>query len=407
MLRSSLFALLIAVVTIRVSAQQSAADWPQWRGPQRSGVAAFNAPSSWPATLTKRWEVSVGGGHSSPVIAGDRIVVHARQGAREITRALDLKTGKEIWRDEYDAPYTVNPAARAHGPGPKSTPLVTAGRVFVFGISGILSAHDLTTGKLLWRIEPPPTPPEYGTAMSPIAEGGLVIAHIGGANKGALTAFDPATGVVRWRWSGDGPAYSSPIVAAIDGTRHVITQTQNSVVGVDLTSGQLLWQLPFKTAYDQNAVTPVVVRDTVIYSGLDSGTTAVRILKKGSTWTTAPVWKNEQVSMYMSSPIVDGATLYGLSHRNRGQFFAINLASGKTLWTSAGREGENASIVLAGSLLLISTTNAELIVARSNPARFDEIKRYTIADSTVWAHPAIAANVIVVKDVDRLICWTV
>jgi outer membrane protein assembly factor BamB len=179
------------------------------------------------------------------------------------------------------------------------------------------------------------------------------------------------------------------------------------VVGVDATNGQLLWQLPFKTAYDQNAVTPVVVRDTVIYSGLDSGTTAVRIIRKGSTWLTAPAWKNEQVSMYMSSPIVDGSTLYGLSHRNRGQFFAIDLKSGKTWWTSPGREGENASIVLAGSLLLISTTSAELIVARSNPARFDEIKRYSIADSAVWAHPAIAGNVIVVKDVDKVICWTV
>ena len=84
----------------------------------------------------------------------------------------------------------------------------------------------------------------------------------------------------------------------------------------------------------------------------------------------------------------------------------LDLASGKTLWTTAGREGENASLIAAGSLLLLSTTNAELIVARPNTAKFEENKRYTIADSAVWAHPAIAGGAFVVKDVGKLICWS-
>ena len=109
----------------------------------------------------------------------------------------------------------------------------------------------------------------------------------------------------------------------------------------------------------------------------------------------------------MCSPVVDGSTLYGLSHRNRGQFFAVDLTTGKTLWTTAGREGENASLILTKSLLLISTTNGELIVARPNPARYEEIKRYKIANSAVWAHPAISASLVLVKDVDKLICWEI
>jgi outer membrane protein assembly factor BamB len=111
--------------------------------------------------------------------------------------------------------------------------------------------------------------------------------------------------------------------------------------------------------------------------------------------------------MYMSSPVINGTTLYGLSHRNSGQFFALDLATGKTLWTTRGREGENASLIAAGSLLLLSTTNAELIVARPNPAKFEEIRRYTVADSAVWAHPALAPRALLVKDVDKLICWSV
>ena len=368
---------------------------------------ALAAPASWPATLTKRWEIPAGAGHSSPVISGDRVVLHARDGEREVVRALDLKTGREVWRSEYAAPYTMNPAARAHGPGPKSTPAIGGGRVITLGISGILSAFDLATGKLLWRMEAPPVPPTYGTGMSPLIDGNLVIAHVGGENKGALTAFDAATGAVRWRWSGDGPGYASPVIADIAGTRQVITQTQKYVVAVNAADGQLLWQIPFTTSFEQNSITPLVRDDVVIYSGLDNGTTAVRIVKKGAAWATEPVWKNPDHPMYMSSPVVSGTTLYGLSHKNRGQFFAVDLASGKTQWTSVGRQGDNASMMVAGPLLLMTTTASELVVARVNPSRFEEVKRYTIAESAVWAHPAFAGNLMVVKDVDTLICWTI
>jgi outer membrane protein assembly factor BamB len=399
-------ATLVAFMTTVILAQGTKHDWSQWRGPQRDGTVATPLPTNWPATLTKRWELTVGAGHSSPVVAGDRVVIHARQGDREITRAVALRTGKELWRDEYAAPYAVNPAARAHGPGPKSTPAVAGGRVFIFGIAGVLSALELDTGKLLWRTPPPAVPPEFGTAMSPLVEGPLVIAHMGGMNNGALTAFEAATGKTRWRWTGDGPAYASPVIATIGGIRHVIAQTQKSIVSVNAADGALLWQAPFTTPYEQNSVTPVVRGDLVIYSGLDGGVTAVRLTRKGKQWSALPAWKSEEVSMYMSSPVINGTTLYGLSHRNRGQFFALDLATGKTLWTTQGREGENASLITAGAHLLLSTTNAELIVARPNPGKFEEIRRYTVADSAVWAHPALAPRALLVKDVDTLICWS-
>jgi outer membrane protein assembly factor BamB len=407
MLRTSLAVSVCAGAVAGAQAAQAPSDWPGWRGPHRTGVvASWSAPATWPARLTRKWEVVVGAGHSSPVVSGDRVVVHAREGEREVVRALDLQTGRQIWRDAYAAPYTMNPAARAHGPGPKSTPAIAGDRVATFGISGILSVYDLRKGTLLWRTGPPPAPPEYGTAMSPVFHDGLLIAHVGGSGGGALTAFDAGTGASRWRWSGDGPAYASPVIADIAGTTHVITQTERWVVGVNAANGQLLWQLPFRTSFDQNSVTPVVSGDVVILSGLEQGTTAVRVTRQGSRWTTAPVWKNDQVSMYLSSPVVVGSTLYGLSHRNRGQLFALDIPTGKTAWTTTGREGENASLIAAGPVLLVSTTGAELIVARQGTARFEEVKRYAIADSAVWAHPALAGIAILVKDVEKVICWS-
>jgi len=388
------------------STAQSAPTWNQWRGPARDGVAMFTAPATWPQQLTRRWEVPVGAGHSSPVVADDRVLIFTRQGEREVLAAHDLKTGKQIWQDGYSAPYTMNPAARGHGPGPKATPAIAANRVFTLGISGIVAAHDLATGKLLWRREPSSTLPLYGAAMSPVVDGNLVIAHVGGHDAGALTAFDAASGKIVWRWTGSGPGYGSPIVAPLAGTRQVVTQTQQLMVGVDIADGRLLWQVPIRTNSDQNCVTPLIVGDLVIYSGLETPTIALRIGRKGSAFTADQVWRNEGVSLYMSSPAATDQALFGLSHRNRGQFFALDLATGNTLWTTRGREGDNASIVRAGPLLLLFTTNAEMIVARATPARWEEVKRYSIADSAVWAHPAVLGNQILVKDVDQLILWT-
>ena len=143
-------------------------------------ASAFTVPATWPAQLTKKWSATVGLGHASPVVSGNRVVVHTRQGNREVVAAYDLESGKQLWQDGVDAPYTMNPAATGHGPGPKSTPAIADGRVFTLGISGIFSAHDLATGKLLWRKNAPPTPPEFGTATSPMVDGTSVIAFLGG-----------------------------------------------------------------------------------------------------------------------------------------------------------------------------------------------------------------------------------
>src|SRR5262245_44919789 len=169
-----------------------AQDWPQWRGPNRDGVVPAAAQrGAWPATLTKAWKVDVGLGHASPVVANNRVYVFARQADQEIVAAFDVGTGKQIWRQAYAAPYTVNPAAAQHGPGPKSTPVVADGRVYTFGISGIVSAFDAADGVVRWRktfAEYKQSSPDFGAAMSPLVDRGLLIVHVGGHDKGGLTA---------------------------------------------------------------------------------------------------------------------------------------------------------------------------------------------------------------------------
>ena len=101
----------------------SAQDWPQWRGPARDGaIAAFNEPATWPAALTKRWQVDVGSGYSTPLVVGDRVYAFSREGEDEVLRALDAGTGRQLWRASYPAAFTMNPAPASMGPARNRRP---------------------------------------------------------------------------------------------------------------------------------------------------------------------------------------------------------------------------------------------------------------------------------------------
>src|SRR5215831_3741779 len=280
-------------------------DWTQWRGPNRDGVLpSFAQPSVWPETLKPIWKVTIGVGHSSPVVAGGRVYVHSRQQEEEVVSCLDLSSGNLLWKQSYSVPYTMNPAASGHGKGPKSTPVVSEGRLYTLGITGILSCFQTQTGKLLWRREFSKqfreTSPLFGTSASPLIDRDhrLVIVNVGGHDQGAITAFDEQTGEIKWSFHGDGPGQASPIIADIGDVRQVVTLTQNNLVGVDVSNGKLLWSVPFTTEYDQNVVTPLLYQQTVIYSGIFKDTTAIKLVQNGSTWSAVKVWTNSAVSMY-------------------------------------------------------------------------------------------------------------
>ncbi|MCX6625232.1 MAG: PQQ-like beta-propeller repeat protein, partial [Acidobacteria bacterium] len=297
-----------AVCLAAFFAVAAAQDWPQWRGPNRDGVAGFAAATqAWPEKLKLKWKVTVGEGHSSPVVAAGRLYLHSRQGEREVLSCLRPESGQVVWQQSYPAPYTVNPVAAGHGKGVKSTPVVAGGRICTLGISGILACFDAVTGKPLWR--KPFSAPEYGTAMSPLIDRGLLIANVDLNRGGAVTAFDVETGQEKWSWKGDGASCASPIVVELAGARQVVTQTRRKVVGLSPESGRLLWEMPFTTAYDQNIVTPVLYRDLLILSGLRTSVFAVKVTRVGPRFVTRTVWENRDQAMYMSSPVVSGDLL--------------------------------------------------------------------------------------------------
>lgn len=402
------------VITVLLSATSAqtprpSADWPQWRGANRDGiVTSWVEPKAWPDKLTAKWKVPIGLGYASPIVVGDRVFMFTRQETDEVLQAIDAATGKPIWQARYPAPFKMSSAANRHGDGPKATPTFSAGKLYTLGMGGVVSAFDAATGKQLWQTGPSAAPaPLYGTAMSPLVDRGLVIVHVGGHDKGALTAYDPNTGAVKWRWDGDGPAYNSPIAVDLGGTRQVVTFTQDNLIGVAQATGALLWQRPYKTRSTQNTITPIVFGDTLIVSGLDMPVVAIRVTKGAGGWTTEDVWSNPDVPLYMSNAVIAGDMLVGMTHKNSGQFFALDAKTGKTLWTSEPRQATNAAILRVGTQIFALKDDAELLVLSPSRTAFEPVHRYTVADSATWAQPTVSGNRIYVKDLNSLALFTI
>jgi outer membrane protein assembly factor BamB len=404
-------AAMVAVVLLAASAvgtaQRPSADVTQWRGAARDGtITGLTAPQTWPETLTERWKVEIGTGYATPLVVGDRVFEFSRIGENETMTALDAASGKIIWQAGYPATFAMNPATKQHGPGPKSTPVFFNGRLYSIGMTGTVTAWDAASGKQVWQKAG--TGPEmlYTThAFSPVIDAGRVIFHVGGNDKGALTAFDVNTGAVVWSWSGDGPGYASPVVATFDGVRQIVTPTQTKIVGVDAATGALLWERPMVHQFTSNSITPIVSSQMVIVAGTGP-LFAFAVARRAGQWSTEQIWENAELPLRYTTPVVAGDMLFGLSGRNAGQYYAMDAKTGKTLWTSDGRQAAHASVARAGDLLFSLESDGELVVARNSQTGFEPVRKYKVSANETWAHPAISGNRVFVKDVTSLTLWS-
>jgi outer membrane protein assembly factor BamB len=385
-------------------------DWPQWRGPARTGILpAPDAPPTWPATLKKLWSVPVGEGYSSPVVATGRVFVHGRRDAEEIVWALDLASGKVVWDQKYAAPSNKNPYAKSMALGPYSTPLAADGRLYTLGTTAILSAWNAATGRLAWRKDFSSTIDTSklfcGSAASPLRTKESLIVQVGDDRRGFIIAFDPASGQERWTREVAGAGYASPIELTIAGVRQIVSLTTRSVVGVDSSNGALLWQFPFEDDWNENIVTPIATDSGIVISGVRQGTRALEVTRATRGWSVQQKWHTTDIAMYMSSPVVTGGTVYGHSAMRKGQFVAFNPADGQIRWSTEGRSGTSASVIAAGKYLLFVTSDSEMIVAHLEADAYKEVRRYTVATSATYAHPVLLRDRLVVRDATHVTVW--
>ena len=400
--------LIVAGLVIAAGAEPWAQDWAGWRGPARDGIApAPQTPRTWPDSFARAWRVEVGAGYSSPVVAGGRVFIHSRRGEAEMVTALDLASGARLWQQDYPARFVQNTIAPAELQGPFATPVVDGGRVFTLDAGGILSSWDAASGALAWRNDYSGsvrvTDLFCGTAASPLVAGGVLFVQVGSDPAGGqVLALDPATGDEIWSWSGVGPGYASPIVIEVERQRQLVTLTESSLVGLDAANGILLWSVPFADEWHENIVTPVWTGVHLVVSGPRQGTHAFAIRRQDNRWQATRAWSNAGVTMYMSSPVLASGTLYGHSSTRSGQFVALDAATGAVRWASEGREGDHASVLIAGDDLLLLTSDAELLVAEPDAAAFEVTRHYQVADAATWALPVPLPDGLLVRDATGL-----
>ena len=400
---------IISVVLILISASCILGqDWPQWRGANRDGrVMGFIRPEKLPVEPTQKWKVAVGAGDATPALVGNRLYVFTRQGENEVALCLNADDGTELWRDEYTAQAVTGAAARH--PGPRSSPAVTYGKVVTIGVGGVLSCLDADTGEVLWRKDPfPKVVPRFFTSMSPMIVDYVCIAHLGGSGNGAIIAYDLNTGDEKWRWSDEGPEYSSPVLMTVDDMKQIVTLAEKSIVGIGLDDGKLLWQLPFapiRRAY--NAATPIVDGQTVIFTGAGRGTKAVKIEKQGGNFATKELWSNEEVAVQFNTPVLKDGLLFGFTDKDN--LFCLNAETGQTAWIDAISRGKGGfGIILdVGSVMLALTGDSELIAFEPIDSEYKELEKIKVSDAATYAHPVVAGNRIYVKDEETLTMWTI
>jgi outer membrane protein assembly factor BamB len=401
-----------SIITIALSLSIFAAscawsqDWSQWRGPNREAKASsFTAPKNWPKDATRKWNVKVGLGDSSPALVGDRLYVFARQDADEIVQCLDTSSGKDLWQQKYEATEVSGPAANQHS-GPRSSPAVGEGKVVTLGVGGVLTCMDAASGKVLWRKDDfSGAWPRFYTSSSPIISEGLVIAQLGSESKGGIVAYELADGKEKWRWTGDGTAYASPVRLNVSGTRMIVALTPKKIVGIGFADGKLLWEAPFVSqgrAY--NAATPIVDGQTIIYAGVGRGTKAAKVEKTADGFALKELWANPDIAVQFNTPVLKDGKLFGLSQN--GAIFCLDAKDGKTLWTSSLGGRGFGSIVDAGPVLLALTPQGELTVFEPNDKEFKKVTGYKVAESDSYAYPVPAKSGIFVKDENAVTLWT-
>jgi outer membrane protein assembly factor BamB len=380
-----------------------AQDWPQWRGPNRDGVVhGVKVSEKWPKALREEWRVPVGEGFSSsPVVAGGKVYIFSRQKNDEFVLCFDVQNGKEIWRTEpYPAPYQVGLGEGAADDRPRSTPAVASGRVYVLGMSGILSCLDARTGALHWRKSYKSLP--YG-GTSPLVADGLCIVHVGDGKTGGLTAFDAGTGEVKWcHADGSGPASGSPILVDWAGERQVVTFVTWGLIGVSAVTGKKLWSVPSTPGPN---TTPVLYKDLLIAAGdRQEPLRAIRLEKGGKGLIAKEVWKANGHSLYYSSPVLAGDLLFGMSVSKSGHFFCLDANTGQTLWEGPPRLGlpqareGNASILSAGNVLLFLTDRGRLLIVKPTATGYEPIIEYRVSDTQTWAHPVFLGDRFLIRD---------
>ena len=339
------------------------------------------------------WRASLGIGTSSVTISGDHAYSAGNADGKDTIWCLDVKSGKEVWRLDY--PLAVD--ANMFEGGPRATPTIDGGHVYAVSHQGDVWCLDAATGKKVWykhyQKDFGGRRPQWGYAGSPTVDGRLVFLDTG-ARGASTVALDKATGAVVWKSGSDEAGYASPVVATIGGRKTVVMFKATHLVGLEAASGKELWRSEWRTDYDVNAATPLVIGDQIlISSGYNHGAALISI----ANGKAKEVWMNKSLRAQFNSPVVVQGTIFGIDNNvGKGPLVALDLASGEVKWTEKSVRG--GSLIAADGKLIVVTEGGELVIADASPAGFRALARAPVGTKRNWVEPTLSAGRLFVKN---------
>jgi len=410
--RASITALLL------IGSAVLAEDWPQWRGPDRTGYVPQGEPV--PANLDLHkilWHVGIGDGVASPVVGGGKVIYLDNQQGKETIHAVDAGSGKELWRQPLDE-VTHDQQSK---PGPRCTPLIDGDRVYAQSCRGELHCIAASDGKLIWRASymrdfgaifigekgNAQGASRHGYAGSPLIDGDHLIVEAGGQHGAAIVRLEKRTGKVVWKSQDEMPGYAAPIIGEILGARQIIAFMADSVIALDPQDGKLLWRVPVKTSLGRNVTTPVVVGDRVLVASHQAGLVGIKVSKDSGGYVADAEWDAKDSAINFSSPITVGDYLYGVGPAKN--LIRVDVHTGKQTWSKDGffpgtsGGSTHAGFIVMDKNILILTNPGELLMIAADPKEFRLIGRAQVCAQN-WCNPAYADGKLFLRDAHELMC---
>lgn len=392
--------------TNHIEAALANPEWPAFRGADRTGHArgpqiATNWASNPPRQL---WKIPVGPAWSSFAVAGQLLFTQEQRGPMETVVCYDAATGREVWNRQVETRFD-DPLG---GPGPRATPTLANGGLFVTGATGTLMRLDPATGAILWQndlktLAGLSAPPMWGFSASPLVTGSVVIVYAGGPGDKGLLALDLATGAVRWSAIVGNDSYSSAQLNTIAGEEVVLMLTNEGLHLVDPANGKVRLNYPWKFM-GYRALQPAFAgSDTILLpTGMSTGTRAIRITKANGELAAQELWTSRNLKPDFTDFVIHQGHAYGV---DAGIFACVELKSGERKW-KGGRYGKGQVVLLENSdLLLVAAEDGRVVLLRADPSGHAEVAAFKALEGKTWNHPVAVADRLYLRNAQEAACF--
>jgi outer membrane protein assembly factor BamB len=400
---------LVLPLALSLLLPAAAADWPQWRGPNRDGHSAdANLLTQWPAGGPKLlWKTSgLGTGYSSVAVAGGRIITMGDLKDASFIIALDLD-GKELWRAKVGK-------TGGNYAGTRCTPTIDGGLVYGLGQFGDLVCVEAKTGKERWRHnvddELKGQVGGWNYSESPLVDGDRLVCAPGG-RRGTVAAFDKQSGKLLWQTKDytDSAEYTSIVAATIAGKKQYVHLSGDTLTGIDPESGAVLWKTERRGA-TATVPTPIVDGDRIyVTSGYGVGCNLFEVEKQGGDFKVTEVYKSKDMVNHHGGVVKVGPHLYGYSD-GKG-WVCQELATGKTVWREKQKLGKGSIAYADGKLFLRQEDGkGTVVLIEATPKGWVELGRFdqpNRSNQNSWAHPVVCGGRLYLRDMDVLLAYDV